>query len=316
MKEVIYEQNSLYRDSLRVMGYRFGEGEKTVCIMGTFRGNEVQQLFICSQIIKLLKELEAKGKLNTNKSVLVVPCANSASMNIGKRFWPTDNTDINRMFPGYDEGETTQRIAAGVFEKIKEYEYGIQFASYYMPGQFLPHISMMKTGLEPVEEAKLFGLPYILVRDTRPYDTTTLNYNWQIWDCKAFSLYTDETDRINKRSATECILSILRFMEAKGICQYSGHKGSNSQVVDEGELQRIQTTRAGIFDCKVEVGQMVAKGELLAEIIDPYEGEVLERITATKESIVFFCNNKPLVYSNTVLFKMIVEETEEKVAKI
>jgi hypothetical protein len=33
------------------------------------------------------------------------------------------------MFPGYDAGETTQRIAAGVFEKIKDYEYGIQFAS-------------------------------------------------------------------------------------------------------------------------------------------------------------------------------------------
>lgn len=41
-------------------------------------------------------------------------------MNIKKRFWPTDNTDINRMFPGYDLGETTQRIAAGVFEVIKD----------------------------------------------------------------------------------------------------------------------------------------------------------------------------------------------------
>ena len=35
-------------------------------------------------------------------------------MNIGKRFWSADNTDINRMFPGYNLGETTQRIAAGV----------------------------------------------------------------------------------------------------------------------------------------------------------------------------------------------------------
>lgn len=62
----------------------------------------------------------------------MVPSVNHFSINIGKRFWPSDNTDINRMFPGYKEGETTQRIAAGVFENIKDYSYGIQFASFYI----------------------------------------------------------------------------------------------------------------------------------------------------------------------------------------
>lgn len=62
----------------------------------------------------------------------MVLSVNHFSMNIGKRFWPSDNTDINRMFPGYKEGETTQRIADGVFENIKDYSYGIQFASFYI----------------------------------------------------------------------------------------------------------------------------------------------------------------------------------------
>ena len=31
-----------------------------------------------------------------------------------------------------------------------------------------------------------FGLPYAFIRTPRPYDTTTLNYNWQIWETKAF----------------------------------------------------------------------------------------------------------------------------------
>ena len=97
-------------------------------------------------------------------------------MNIGKRFWSADNTDINRMFPGYNLGETTQRIAAGVFEHINDYRFGIHFTSYYMQGCFTPHVRMMKTGFEDVEKAKDFGLPYVYRRDARPYDTTTLNY--------------------------------------------------------------------------------------------------------------------------------------------
>lgn len=78
-------------------------------------------------------------------------------MNIGKRFWTMDNTDINRMFPGNVNGETTEKIASGIFEQVKEYAFGIQFASFYMPGDFIPHIRMMETGYHSPSLANLFG---------------------------------------------------------------------------------------------------------------------------------------------------------------
>ena len=61
--------------------------------------------------------LENHGFLQKGLSVTVIPSANPFYMNIGKRFWAMDDTDINRMFPGYNKGETTQRIVAGLFEK-------------------------------------------------------------------------------------------------------------------------------------------------------------------------------------------------------
>lgn len=99
---VLYELKSLYRDNFRITGTVFGKGEKSLCVMGNMRGNEYQQIYICSQLIKRLKVLEAKGRINPGHQILVVPSANPYSINIEKRFWPTDNTDINRMFPGYD----------------------------------------------------------------------------------------------------------------------------------------------------------------------------------------------------------------------
>ena len=38
------------------------------------------------------------------------------------------------MFIRYDKGETTQRIAAGIFEAVSNYDYGIQLASFYLRG--------------------------------------------------------------------------------------------------------------------------------------------------------------------------------------
>ena len=122
-KTEIFTLGSPYREDLKITGYTFGQGQKSACIVGSIRGNEVQQLYVCSQIVRKLEELEAAGKITKDKEILVIPSINHHAMNIGKRFWPVDNTDINRMFPGYDLGETTQRIAAGVFEKVKNYDY-------------------------------------------------------------------------------------------------------------------------------------------------------------------------------------------------
>ena len=60
-KKIIYELNALYREPMRVVGYAFGDGEKSVCVVGSMRGNEVQQMYVCSQLVKALKTLEEKG---------------------------------------------------------------------------------------------------------------------------------------------------------------------------------------------------------------------------------------------------------------
>lgn len=304
-KKVIYEIKALYRDDFRVVGYEFGSGEKSACIVGGCRGNEVQQIYTCSQIVKYLKNLEKSGRIMPGHKILVIPSMNPYSMNIKKRFWPTDNSDINRMFPGYDRGETTQRIAAGIFEEIKDYSFGMQFTSFYMPGKFTPHIRMMQTGFESVELAKQFGMPYVVLRQVRPYDTTTLNYNWQIWESKAFSVYTTSTDYIEKESAGQAVHAVLHFLDSQGIINYKVHDGYLSRVISDTEMVSVRTQVSGIFDGKVKVGQEVSQGELLAEIIDPYEGDVQEQIFSPADGIIFFAHDDPMTYSHTSVYKIV-----------
>ena len=307
-RKVLFEIESLYRDNFRVTGLTFGKGEKSLCIVGNTRGNEYQQVFICSQLVKKLKDLESRGRICRGHEIMVVPSANPYSMNIEKRFWPTDNTDINRMFPGYNLGETTQRIAAGVFEAIKDYKYGIQFASFYMPGDFTPHVRIMKTELDYVDKAKSFGLPYIVTRSPRPYDTTTLNYNWQIWDTQAFSLYSTTTERIDEESAEQMVEAIMNFMIEEGIIEGKGYQGYRSQVVDDKTLVAVRPYSAGMFRCGIKVSQRVLKGQELAYITDPYDGSVREKIVAPVTGTVFFVHNHPMTYANTAVLKIVPSE--------
>lgn len=304
-KKIIYEMDSLYRESFRITGYEFGQGNKSICIVGNSRGNEVQQIYCCSKLIKKLKQLEEENRICEGHKILVIPSINPYSMNVQKRFWPTDNTDINRMFPGYNLGETTQRIADAVFKEISTYDYGIQFTSFYNPGEFIPHIRMMDEGYSTIDLAKQFGLPYVIVRKVRPYDTTTLNYNWQVWDTQAFSLYTTVTDQIDPNSAGQALLAIMNFMASQKIISYHGPKIIDSKVVKDTELISVQTNESGIFEPCVKAGEKVSIGQPLANILCPYESIVKETLYAPIDGKIFFIHNHPLTYANTSVIKIV-----------
>lgn len=304
-KTVIYSIQSPYRKPLEITGFRFGQGEKALCVVGAMRGNEVQQMYVCAQLVNRLKELEREGCIAEGNEIMIIPCVNYYSMNIGKRFWTMDNTDINRMFPGYDLGETTQRIADGLFKGIQGYKYGVQLASFYQQGDFLPHVKLMETGFTDHTDMLDFGLPYAFVREPRPYDTTTLNYNWQIWGTKAFSLYTNATDDFDERSARAAVDAILRFCVKKGLIRTKLTGGYVTEIIDEERLVQIHSSCAGICRSRVRTGDEIRSGDLLCEIIDPLEGDIISKIYSPVNGIVFFRYNRPLEFEKSVLYKII-----------
>ncbi|MCH5205220.1 MAG: succinylglutamate desuccinylase/aspartoacylase family protein [Oscillospiraceae bacterium] len=304
-KKILFSLKSPYREQLDIIGFKFGHGEKTLAIIGALRGNEVQQMYVCSKMVRDLKKLEAEAKIAEGCEILVIPCVNYYSMNLGKRFWAMDNTDINRMFPGYELGETTQRIADGLFKELQGYEYGIQLASFYQPGNFLPHVKIMDTGFTDNTIMKDFGLEYGIIRKPRPYDTTTLNYNWQIWETKAFSVYANATDVIDENSADETTAAILRFMNNRGIVFTKTHPGYITEITNESEIRQIQSEAAGIFVSLTEVGKTVSRGDIIGRITDPFDGEVVSEIRTPVSGIVFFEYHNPLINEKTVCFKII-----------
>lgn len=304
-KDEIILSSSLYRDALRVWSYSFGSGKKSLAVVGAMRGNEVQQLYTASLLINELEKIEKDGLLNEGYEILVIPSLNPYSMNIGKRFYPIDNTDINRMFPGYGLGETTQRIAEKIFNIVKDYEYGIQFASNYMAGDFMSHINIMDTGRDYTADAKCFGIRYVVIRDPSPYDSTTLNFNWQIWDTKAFSLYTTTTERIERTSAQTGINAILAFLYSMGIIKKKMNMLYEPQVIRNSEILPVRTEVAGFFFPLVKVEEFVRAGQEIGFITDPVDNSIRSHIVSPIDGIVFFLNSSPLCYGSTAVAKVI-----------
>ena len=211
----------------------------------------------------------------------------------------------NRSFPGNQEGDTTSRIAAGVLEQIRDYTYGIQFASFYMPGEFVPHVRMMETGFQSPSLANLFGLPYVVIRKPRPVDTKTLNYNWQNQSTAAFSVYTNKTDELDEKSAVRATGAVLRFLTRMGIIRYESHSGYISHVIQDEDLTNVHAGTAGLYRRLTTPGEYVRYHQPLAQILDSYEGFTKQEILAPTEGIIFYAHKDPLINQGDITFRII-----------
>ena len=314
----LYTLDTPYREPLSIEGARFGNDDAEPClaVVGSMRGNEVQQTFIAASLVRRLAELEEDGLVDPTKEILVIPSVNPFSMNIHKRFWPVDNTDINRMFPGYDKGETTQRIAAGLFKAVQGFPYGIQLASFYLRGRFLPHVRITDEGAlshESLELARLFGMPVTLLREPSTFDTTTLNYNWQVWDTHAFSVFSKETGSIDQTSARDVEDGIVRFLvrigavNKRALNTCSRDEDSlppNEQVVESALVDVRSENAGGLFIPCVNPGDSVDEGQVLASVLDTFDSHVKDTLVAPVAGRVFFSRSAPLINQYSIAFKI------------
>ena len=312
-QKTLFSYETPFSGEHNIYGYVYGAGtysepvqaENSAAIVGAMRGNEHQQLYICSKLAARLSEIEVAGEIVHGKSVLLVPSVNYSAMNANHKFWLSDDSDINREFPGNPMGPATSRLAYSLLEELKNYSYGIQFPSYYMRGRFIPHVRMMKTGFESTNLANLFGFPFVMMAEKRPFDECTLNYNWQKAGTEAFSVYSGGTERINEEYAEVAVSAVLRFLSRMGIIRYNSMGGNISTLMEEEEMLSIKSDAAGFFRRLKDVNVEVKKGEVLGEIIDPMDGHILNEIVSPVDGIIFYMQDAPLIYQNIVLFRII-----------
>ena len=162
-----------------------------------------------------------------------------------------------------------------------------------------------ETDFQDGETGALFGLPYVIMRKPRPIDTTTLNYNWQIWETNAFSIYTNQTDKRHEKSAQEAIAAVLRFLTNIGVIDYTGSAGYNSVILPEHILHSMLTPAGGFLQTRKKPGDFIEKGEILGEILDPLNAEQIALLKAPTTGTLFFTTKKTLVTEHEIAFKVI-----------
>lgn len=293
------------RAPLRIEGFLFGDETTTgpsIAIVGAMSGDHINQLYVASGLVEYLRTKEEEGLIIGK--ILVIPAINAYALNMGEKNWPLDKTDLNMMFPGYGQGETTQRIASRLFDELKGYDYGIILEGRRDQSMCLPYVKLMQSGYEDLECTKDLGLGFIHYRPHDPIETAMLQYNWQLWETKAFSIVFGKNGAIDQSSSNEVHTAIIRFLSKRKMLDIPVFEGRKSNLVDPNRITLVKASRAGILISKVQCGTHIQKGEVLGKIIDALSGERLEKLISPCEGIVTCQYAHPLIFQNSIVFRI------------
>ncbi|MBD3841208.1 MAG: succinylglutamate desuccinylase/aspartoacylase family protein, partial [Campylobacterales bacterium] len=273
-----------------------------VAVIGAMQGDALLPLHCSASLVNFLKNIISESKILGD--ILILPSINHYALNISQKFWPLDKTNLNMMFPGYLQGETTQRIAGKIFEAIKGYDYGIILETPADQSTCMPHIKLLKTGWEDLVGAKKFGFQFIHNPKVESIDTVTLQYNWQLWETKAYSIICPSDQRIDQSKSDQIVQAMIRFFDQNKILNYHIYNSFASSVISNKDIKTMKTPKSGMFTSFKNPGDHVNKGDIMGKIIDALTGEIIHRFKSPENGMITNIYSNALIIENAIVYQI------------
>lgn len=285
-----------------------GLGETSVALVGGVHGNEINGTFVLSRLASFLQQL-AEGKLAGQrllKRVLIIPAVNVFGMNNASRRWPFDGTDLNRMFPGYDAGETTQRIAQAVLEATRSAAYRIDVHSSNVDFEEMPQVRLYDPTDEEREAARHMGLGAVIERRPDKVFTTTLGHSWRYWGGVNLVVQVGRAGDLQLGHCATLFRGMVEFLSHVGVIDGVDLAEVDHDVLEFSDRQTcpLVSEWSGLFVSPLRVGDWIKFGDPVGRVFDPYNGDEKQVVYAPESGLLSGIRRQPLLFQGDLIARI------------
>ena len=298
------------REDFTIPYHDFGPAAErpTLALVAGLHGNELNGIFVLSRLAECVRRI-AEG-LQRDQTIagriIVVPAVNVLGVNAGSRRWPFDKTDINRMFPGYNLGETTQRIADAVFQLTRTAHYRIDVHSSNAEFEEVPQVRLYEPSADESASAMLFGLPAVIERSTDNVFTTTLGHAWHTAGGENFVIQAGRAGDLQLPHCERLFRALMAFLHHTGIVTgiQLAPEDQDSHYFPLGQTFPLISDYAGLFVSPVQVGAWLQAGDLIGHVYDAFLGERRAEIRAPVGGLLSGIRRQPLLYEGDLIARL------------
>jgi predicted deacylase len=244
-------------------------------------------------------------------TVLMVHIANLPSFKRRTIYYgPDDWKNLNRVFPGDIDGTMSQRIAAVLDEEvIKRADVLLDMHCGDGNEALIPYTYWMISGDKAFDAttrdlALAFGLPHIIIDDTRGHDLKNSKYLGNTAILRGKAAITTEagflgrTDEESVGLNVRGVLSVLRHL---GMIDGAPEPVADPVWIDQYEV--VNSKWSGLFTPRVGMGSYVREGQVVGTVTD-YFGAWKEDVKAPFTGILLYIIGTPPCNAGEPLFEV------------
>jgi predicted deacylase len=283
-------------------------GPPRLALVAGLHGDELNGVLVLARVASFLRGLETARGAGPRLAarVIVVPAVNVLGLNVRRRSWPFDRTDVNRMFPGHEAGETTERVARAVLEATRAATHRVDVHSSNPEFEELPQVRLYEPSAAERSTARLFGLPAVIERPINAIFTTTLGHAWRGCGGESFVLQGGHAGGLQPEHCDRLFRGLVRFMA--GIEVLAGVELAPEE--DEPHHFGLRRTFplisecAGVFVAALPVGRWVRAGDLIGQVYDGFDGERRGEVRAPVAGLLSGLRRQPLLYEGDLVARI------------
>lgn len=279
-----------------------------VALVAGLHGNELNGVFVLARLAGFLTQVAAGDQkpLCLKGRVVVVPAVNVLGVNTRRRAWPFDGTDINRMFPGYAGGETTQRIASALLDVTAPAARRIDIHSSNLEFEELPQVRLYDPTDAERASARLFGLSAILERRANTIFTSTLGHAWRHAGGENFVIQAGIAGTLQSNHCERVFRALVVFLCRVGVLDGTRIADEDDECWHFGPRQTfpIIAEQAGLFVARAQVGAWLSAGDVLGHVYDAFDGTQHAALRAPVSGLLSGIRRQPLLCAGDLLARI------------
>lgn len=276
--------------------------EKRMCIVTGIHGDELEGQYVCYQLIKIIK---ANPHLLTGV-IDLYPALNPLGIDSISRGIPMFDMDMNRIFPGSENGAVAESIAACVLSDIQGSALCVDVHSSNIFLREVPQVRMSESAsAHLLPFSQLLNVDFIWINPKEQVHHATLAHSLNELNVPTMVVEMGVGMRITREYGDLLVQGILAIMKEIGIWQGEVTLTKQPKVIHDRDIQLISSTFSGIFMPNSHHDTYVEQGTLIGEVLDVINGEVLETIYAPCDGLILSLREYPVVYTGSLLVRIL-----------
>lgn len=277
--------------------------EKRISIVTGIHGDELEGQYVCFELARRIRQQAEKLK----GIVDIYPALNPLGIDSITRGIPAFDLDMNRLFPGCQDGNMTEYLAAQIVQDLSGSTVALDIHASNIYLTEIPQIRVNELHeRELVPLAAQTNVDFIWVHGANTVLESTLAYSLNSTGTPTLVVEMGVGMRITRSYGDQLVDGIFHLMKKLGI--WDGEEIPVREPIiskDPDDVAYLNAATGGIFVPVVRHWERLRKGDLIGRIIDPLSGTVLNEVTAPVDGILFTIREYPVVDEGSLIGRLL-----------